>query len=175
MALDYAIFHWLNALAGRSPSTDWLTLAAAEHLPVLVILGGCAAMIMSARTVRKGSRWVVDALAAGLFARYVIVAAIWAIVPRERPFLSQDIAHLFVVSHPSFPSAHASFLFAFSTVAFLMDRKIGIVLYAGSLLTVLARVTAGVHYPSDILAGMIVGIGSGLAIALATGLIRPRK
>lgn len=167
MLLDRQIFAFLNGFAGISPTTDELIVAAAEYLPVLVVIVGCIALVRM-----RATRWAIDALAAAILARSVVVAIAWEFFDRDRPFVAETITHLFTVNHPSFPSAHTSFLFAFSTVAFLRHRLLGSVLYAGSFIVCLARVAAGVHYPSDILGGIVVGVASGLGIAIAARLIR---
>ena len=40
-------------------------------------------------------------------------------------------------------------------------KKLGKFFYVATILMTLARIAAGVHYPSDILAGMIIGIACG--------------
>lgn len=58
----------------------------------------------------------------------------------------------------SFPSDTATLYFALVTIVFLQNRKMGAVTFLWSLLTVgVCRVAVGIHYPSDILAGMILG------------------
>jgi undecaprenyl-diphosphatase len=58
----------------------------------------------------------------------------------------------------SFPSDTATLYFALVTIVFLENRKMGLLSFLWALLTVgVCRVAVGVHYPSDILAGMIVG------------------
>jgi undecaprenyl-diphosphatase len=69
----------------------------------------------------------------------------------------------------SFPSGHAAFFFALATAVTLFNKKVhpersrrtGIWLFVGAFLISLARIYAGVHYPSDILAGAAVGVFSG--------------
>jgi undecaprenyl-diphosphatase len=168
MAFDYALFHLLNSVVGRTSFVDTLVIVFAEYVPVVLVVWGALALARMSR----GLRWPIDAFAAAIFARFVVVGSLWQVIPRDRPFLTHDITHLFIVNHPSFPSAHASFLFAFATMGFLYNRTLGVVLYVGAFLSCTARVVAGVHYPSDILAGAVVGAASAVGIALAARLLR---
>ncbi len=59
----------------------------------------------------------------------------------------------------SFPSDHAVLFFALSTGLFLTCRKVGVAAFAYTLLAIcLPRLYLGLHYPTDILAGAIIGI-----------------
>jgi undecaprenyl-diphosphatase len=65
-----------------------------------------------------------------------------------------------VIHWSSFPSDHAVLYFALSTVVFLVSRKAGIFAYCFTFLVVcLPRMYLGLHYPTDILAGELLGIG----------------
>lgn len=59
---------------------------------------------------------------------------------------------------PSFPSGHAAIAFAVSTIVALHRTRIGVFLLVISTLIALGRVAAGVHYPSDIAFGILVGV-----------------
>ena len=82
------------------------------------------------------------------------------IVARERPFVvNTDI--LLNIAQPSgysFPSGHTCSSFAAATTLFMNNKKIGIVAYIIASLIAFSRLYNYVHFPSDILCGIILGI-----------------
>lgn len=59
----------------------------------------------------------------------------------------------------SFPSGHAIFAGASVLAAFLYTRRcIAWILLIAGIVMVLSRVLAGIHYPLDILAGVVIGV-----------------
>ena len=104
-------------------------------------------------------------------------------IARPRPYA--DEASMFyqywltvgqnVESDKSFPSGHTTAAFASMTAAFILGKtkvKIPAVIFA--VLMGIARIYLVVHFPSDVLAGIIVGIAAGcLGVLIAQKL--PRK
>jgi undecaprenyl-diphosphatase len=64
----------------------------------------------------------------------------------------------------SFPSGHTIFMFALATGVWRINKRFGWWLYALGLLIGAARVAGGVHYPSDIVGGIVLGIATSFVI-----------
>ena len=82
------------------------------------------------------------------------------IVARPRPFLGFP-GQVLLISPPhsySFPSGHAASSFAAATVLWRTNRKFGSVGFVLAVLIAFSRVFLFVHYPSDVLAGAILGV-----------------
>ena len=89
-------------------------------------------------------------------------------VKRDRPPLSHPVPQplLDVPSTYSFPSGHATVSFACATVLALAVPRLRVPLFVLAALISFSRVYVGVHYPFDVLAGAVLGVG--IAIALRT-------
>ncbi|HIZ77470.1 MAG TPA: phosphatase PAP2 family protein [Firmicutes bacterium] len=78
---------------------------------------------------------------------------------RARPFTEIIISlEIPIPMGNSFPSGHTSSSFAVATAIFLAHKKLGIAALAVASIIAFSRMYFFVHYPTDILAGMILGI-----------------
>jgi membrane-associated phospholipid phosphatase len=67
----------------------------------------------------------------------------------------------------SFPSDHATIFFALATGFFFLSRRLGAVAVMYVVLFIcLPRLYLGLHYPTDLLAGAVVGVAAGIAANL---------
>lgn len=64
----------------------------------------------------------------------------------------------------SFFSSHAAVSFAIAATIFIAHKQLGAVFLFGAALISFSRVSAGVHYPLDVLAGALFGITTALII-----------
>ncbi|MDX1436411.1 MAG: phosphatase PAP2 family protein, partial [Anaerolineales bacterium] len=65
-----------------------------------------------------------------------------------------------LVTFNSFPSDHATLFYALATGFFIANRKMGVLTFIYvTLLIAIPRLYVGLHYPTDVLAGAILGIG----------------
>ncbi len=81
--------------------------------------------------------------------------------PNNHEELNTFIRVLRTPTNYSFFSGHAASSFAITTLVYLFLRKTlkwAVVLYIWPLLFSLSRIYVGVHYPLDIIAGMLVGV-----------------
>jgi undecaprenyl-diphosphatase len=109
-------------------------------------------------------------LAAGLaLAIDQVIAQVWL---RERPAAVHPHETFLVIgpsTDPSFPSDHAAAAFAIAFTVWLVSRKLGAAFLVGAAVVAMSRVFVGLHYPSDIAAGAVVGLLAALLVAMAAG------
>lgn len=86
---------------------------------------------------------------------------------RRRPFEAhQQIHPLYVVHSSSFPAGHAATAFAGATLLSAVAPKAAPLLLVVAAAIGFSRVYVGVHYPTDVLAGAVIGVAVGAAAVL---------
>jgi undecaprenyl-diphosphatase len=160
MAIDLFIFQQINGLAGRYAWLDAIGVFFAQYFEYILIV------LLFVFLWRKW-RLILGAFSAAVLARFGVVELIRYIWSRPRPFVENNVNLLVeAVNEPSFPSGHAVFYFALSFIVYQHNKKAGIFFFGASFLIVLSRVFVGIHWPSDILAGAVIGALVGWLIML---------
>lgn len=78
---------------------------------------------------------------------------------RQRPFAAMSDIKL-LVPHSAdggMPSHHMVFMVSIAMMVYHFSKKLGIALIVLSLISGIARISAGIHYPSDVVAGALLG------------------
>ena len=118
------------------------------------------------------ARWKlasVSALVAGAVAMLTnqVISHLWE---RPRPFTEHPaLTHLLSAptTDPSFPSDHAAAAFAIAFAVLAFSRRGGVLFLAAATLIGVSRIALGMHYPSDVLAGLAVGWVSAILVTRA--------
>ena len=175
--MDTTILNYLNSFAGRWMFFDTAVIFKAEYLGWWMLTGLGAFLIYPVYFWRKRfvSTWtfhvqvqmqmVFVALVSAFFSRFFITDLIRFFYSRPRPFETMDIYQL--VAHDggsSFPSGHAAFFFALAVTIFFYNRRWGIWYFIWAMVIGFARIFAGVHWPADIIGGIIVGVFCGVLV-----------
>ena len=81
-------------------------------------------------------------------------------VARERPYNFNEAITLLIGAHIdySFPSGHTMTSFAAAVILYYMNKKIGIAAYVLAAIIAFSRLYLYVHYPSDVLVGLVIGV-----------------
>jgi len=167
--LDYQIFQAINSLAGKWQVLDYFGILCAKYL-IFVIAGAIVGWWISMHKTRPTHTWPIEGKKKWLIFGNVSLSVLLSILIsyvlgfikfRTRPFMSLNIKQLVnPLSEKSFPSDHTTVVFAASMVVFFYNKKLGAFLLFLALLVGLARIYVGVHYPLDVLGGIVVGIFS---------------
>lgn len=89
------------------------------------------------------------------------------LVARARPYETVEGLTRLIAAPPgySFPSGHSGCSFAAATVLFVLcPKRIGIPAFVLAFLIAFSRLYVGVHFPSDVIAGALVGVFCGLGV-----------
>lgn len=160
--MDNAIVYALQSLTGRSSLLD----AAGVFLASVLIWFEVAAVALYFILDR---RRIITALGA-FFSAVLGLATSWGIGElwfRPRPFAElYGVKELIAKSalDKSFPSDHATIAFAIAISILLVNRRWGTWLIVAAAAVCFGRVYVGVHYPTDVLAGAVVGTVCALVV-----------
>ncbi|MFJ7254533.1 bifunctional phosphatase PAP2/diacylglycerol kinase family protein [Streptomyces sp. NPDC098085] len=162
---DLAVFRGLahRNWPGAGPVLPRLSRSADHGLLWFGAAAGLAALGGSARARRAALRGIASLAVASAVTNTIGKGS----VRRPRPLLDTVPVMRQLRRQPfttSFPSGHAASAAAFATGVALESKGWGAVVAPLALSVAASRVYTGVHYPSDVLAGAVLGAGAALAL-----------
>ncbi|MCH5304534.1 MAG: phosphatase PAP2 family protein [Ruminococcus sp.] len=125
-------------------------------------------ILLIPRKTRAAAATALVAIAIGFFFGEVVIKNI---VCRIRPYDAYEAFHCAVMPFSlnagketsfSFPSGHTCCSFASAISCFKINRKVGLITLFAAGLIGFSRLYNYVHYPTDVLGGMLLGICAGL-------------
>ena len=152
---DQELFNAVNA--GHGPDADRVFVNVTE-LGSMYAAGAAALSLVVVGRGRAGTR----AFAAAS-ATWIVLQGLKKVVDRPRPIDAEDHGARQLIARPngmSWPSSHPAVLTTFTRVA---SRELGSGSLARGALSALdatvatSRVYLGVHYPSDVISGLLIG------------------
>ena len=157
-AIDTALLSWFNHhyIPGSIPFLQFIS-SVTTYVSIAVVI-----MVFIFSFIRKQSllRYYSLILAIVLIAVAVVSPVMKSLIYRERPFYThQHIEKRSEGGESSFPSGHSMEAFALAVTLSLCFRRKSVTITAvtWALLVGYSRIALGVHYPSDVLAGMLIG------------------
>ena len=120
-----------------------------------------AALLLIFKGTRKAG---VSVLIAYLAVFLIGQLALKNLFSRPRP-CQIDEAFALLVARPSsssFPSTHSAWAFGTATAIFMQHRKMGVAAYVVAALIGFSRLYMFLHFPTDVLFGMVLGIALGV-------------
>ncbi|MBU6142305.1 phosphatase PAP2 family protein [Patescibacteria group bacterium] len=148
----------VHGLSGRALLVDWIGIFCANYLPyILVAVALLAVVILYADWKKRFTAYAFMALSI-IMARGLVTEIIHFFYQHPRPFVTLQFTPLVPESGSSFPSGHTTLFFALALVMWYFNKKLGWYFIAGATIIGIARVFVGVHWPLDILGGVVLGL-----------------
>ena len=162
---DIALLNWLNHhLIPHSVPVLQIISYTTTYISIAIVF---MVLIISIVKRSKSIYKQFFILASVLILVLIISQGMKTFIYRERPFITYPfIDKLSEGGGSSFPSGHALEAFAVAAALSLLfsKKKIAIPVYLWAMIVAYSRMALGVHYPSDILAGAIIGTFIGWSI-----------
>lgn len=170
------LFLRINKTVGKRPWLDKIMYFCGQWL--IFVLAVCAALSVGFEYLRSGSYYLIIVAALAFFITYILSYVTAMIFHHPRPI--RELPHVKELIIPienwkSFPSDHtiAAILFtliifvvfdetSFETISFAISSTLAVLIMSG-------RVYCGVHYPRDILGGIVFAlVGALLTISICS-------
>ena len=166
MNYNNKLFFDLYNLAHKSPFFDWVFSFFAIYFPIFVLIFALLFLLMhhdilaSKNSFKIFSQKIKEIFFVSLSVFLAWISSIFLkiIFHTPRPFTEfSNVAPFIRPTDYSFPSGHAALFTAVSVAIFLYHKKIGYIFMFFAFFICISRIIIGVHFPIDILGGILIG------------------
>lgn len=181
LEFDLSIFQWIQTIQNPVLSAILKVITTLGEAGIIFII--LALVLLFIKKYRKIGFAVIAALLVMEIGNNLILKELFA---RPRPFNLTGTEYDWwneiykfpeIVSRPSswsFPSGHTSSAFAAAIAVLFYNRKIGIPVTLFAFIMGFSRIYVEVHYPTDVLFGILVGVIYALIGVLITKYLYPK-
>lgn len=156
--IDQSVVSWMHAHMTGTVTALMLIVTHWHNTLGIVAMGLIAAVVLVRQKNWPGLRFLLLSLGGGMLLNVLLKLAF----ARSRPAFDDPVVSLASFSFPSGHAAGSTLLYGTLTVLLARQgRWQGRALWAGMVMVVLvglSRIYLGAHYPSDVLAGVSVGL-----------------
>jgi undecaprenyl-diphosphatase len=167
--VDVSLFRAVNALCGLNLTLDRI----AVHAQIIqgTFFVGIVGVLWFGPKDRQRQRETIIIMILAIAVALILNRIVSTLLPfRDRPMYAVGAKAPSFAWQPdlehwsSFPSDTATLLFTIAAGFWLVSKWWGLVFAVFAICTSLARVYLGIHYPSDILVGALLGVGTSLVL-----------
>lgn len=163
--MELQILHWFESL--HTPVLNYIMygFTLLGEAGIVWILLALACLTVMPKNYRKAGITIALSLIISLIMCNLVMKNMFA---RVRPFVAdgtfENLFNIFdSIDDWSFPSGHTSASFAAAVALFMWNKKHGIKAIILAVLISLSRLYLTVHYPTDVLASVVLGTIYGIA------------